>query len=215
VFSFDVNNRDPNTEIGLTIYLDASPIGIFYGTGSPLETWQTNSLTLEEAWDNFGPGGSIPAFSTVGIEFSQTWGRAYIDNVSLALPGQETGSAPALNKKPLSDYDKTNSGFVTLLYNRILDRDPDATGLVNQVAALDAGLSRMDLVYNFIFSEECQNTISGYSNEQFIKFLYQAIFNREPESAGLNDWLSHMSAGMTKADVVNAFTHSLEFEFLY
>jgi len=73
----------------------------------------------------------------------------------------------------------------------------------------------MDLLYSFIFSEECQNTISDYSNEQFIKFLYRALFNREADNEGLNNWLALIDAGMTKADVVNAFTHSLEFEFLY
>jgi hypothetical protein len=73
----------------------------------------------------------------------------------------------------------------------------------------------MDLVYNFIFSEECQNKISGYTNEEFVKFLYQALFNRKSESSGLDNWLTAMNAGMTKTEVLNSFTHSLEFEFLY
>lgn len=110
---------------------------------------------------------------------------------------------------------KTNTGFATSLYNRILHRDPDGNGLAKQVAALDGGLTRMDIVYNFIFSEECQNKISGYTNEQFIKFLYLAIFGREADSDGLAFWLAHMDSGMTRADVVYGFTHSLEFEYLY
>jgi hypothetical protein len=148
--------------------------------------------------------------------------KAYFDNIKLeapeenAVPEEHGPSGPAINEKPLSDYDKTDSGFVTLLYNRILGRAPDVKGLDGWVAALESGaLTRMDLVNNFIFSDECQNTISGYTNEQFIKFLYEALFNREADAGGYNNWLTHMSAGMTKEEVVNCFTHSLEFEFLY
>lgn len=121
-----------------------------------------------------------------------------------------------INEKPLSDYEEKDSGFVTLLYNRVLDRAPDATGLDGWVGALESGaLTRMDLVNKFIFSDECQNTISDYTNEQFIEFLYQALFNRGPDSDGLNNWLTLMSAGMTKEEVVNCFTNCLEFGNLY
>ena len=137
----------------------------------------------------------------------------YIVEYDILLQNEE--SAPSSKKAAVSIDTETNSGFVTLLYNNILDRDPDPTGLANQVAALDAGMSRMDLVYNLIFSEECQNKISGYTNEQFIEFLYQAIFGRDADSGGLTNWLAAMGTGMTKEDVVNAFTHSEEFEFLY
>jgi len=56
--------------------------------------------------------------------------------------------------------------------------------------------------------------ISGYTNEQFTTFLYETLFNRAPDTDGLNAWLARMSAGMTKEEVVNGFTHSLEFELI-
>ena len=129
----------------------------------------------------------------------------------------ETGgpSGPAINEKPISNYDKTNSGFVTLFYNRLLNRAPEKAGLDAWVAGLTSGaLTGADLVNGFVFGVECQNMISGYTNEQFITFLYETLFSRAPDTDGLNAWLARMSAGMTKEGVVNGFTHSLEFELM-
>jgi len=119
---------------------------------------------------------------------------------------------PAINEKPLSDYAKTNSGFTTLFYNRLLRRAPEQEGLDSWIDRLESGtLTGADLVNGFIFGEECQARILGYNNEQFITFLYKALFNRVPESDGFNAWLARMSASMTREEVVDGFTHSEEF----
>jgi hypothetical protein len=120
---------------------------------------------------------------------------------------------PTINELPLSSYEKTVSGFVTLFYNRILLRNPEKEGLDAWVARLESGaITGGDLVQRFIFGEECQSRISDYTNEQFITFLYKALFNRAPEEYGFNAWLARMNAGMTGEEVVNGFTHSPEFE---
>ena len=147
------------------------------------------------------------------------WETATINfNVpAVVTPGTDSSPQPkpSLNEKPLSDYEKTSSGFTTLYYNRILLRAPDKEGLDGWVALLESGaLTGVDLVNHFISSEECQAKVSGYTNEQFITFLYKIIFNRLPDPDGLNSWLTNMSAGMTKEEVVNNFGHSTEFESL-
>ena len=136
--------------------------------------------------------------------------------VAIAAPVKESGpSGPAVNEKPISDYDKTNSGFATLFYNRLLRRAPEKAGLDAWVAGLTGGaLTGADLINGFVFGVECQKTISGYTNTEFITFLYKALFNRKPDTDGLNAWLTRMSSGMTKEEVVNGFTHSLEFELI-
>jgi len=133
-----------------------------------------------------------------------------------ATPEEELGpNRPIINEKTLSDYDKTNSGLVNLLYNRFLNRDPEEAGFDAWIAKLTNGaLTGADLVNQFIFGKECQNIISNYTNEQFVTFLYKALFNREPDLYGFNAWLARMGAGMSKEGVVNGFTHSLEFELL-
>lgn len=130
-----------------------------------------------------------------------------------AAPKEDRPSGPAINERPISDYDKTISGFVSLFYNKLLRRDPEKEGLDAWTERLTSGaLTGADLVSQFIFGEECQKTISDYSNEEFVKFLYKAMFNREPEADGFNAWLSRMEASMTREEVVSGFIHSLEFE---
>jgi len=119
---------------------------------------------------------------------------------------------PAINEKPLSDYAKTNSGFTTLFYNRLLRRAPEQEGLDAWIAGLESGtVTGADLVNGFIFGEECQVRISDYTNKEFITFLYKALFSRAPEDNGFNAWLARMSAGMTKEEVVDRFVHGEEF----
>ena len=146
---------------------------------------------------------TTPAISVLGI-------------TELGTTEEERGpSGPAINEKPISDYDKTNSDFVNLFYNRLLSRAPEEVGLDAWVAGLTSGaLTGADLVNQFIFGKECQSIISKYTNEQFITFLYKTLFNRAPDSGGLNAWLARRSAGMTKEGVVNGFIHSLEFELI-
>jgi hypothetical protein len=158
------------------------------------------------------PTGTYIVKGTVSDENDQCPTEVtYKLKISLCLPSQK---ATSMSKCFMGEVE-TNTGFVTLMYNRILGRNPDSEGLANQLAALDSGLSRAGLVYNLIFSEECQNEIAAYSNEEFIEFLYQAIFCRDADSGGLSNWLTHMSAGMTREGVVNGFIYSLEFEYLY
>ena len=163
--------------------------------------------------DNFANWGGSYDFYVVNRGVPQP---PVVPVVAKAAPEEERGpSGPAVNEKPISDYAKTNSGFVNLFYNRLLSRAPEKAGLDAWVAGLTSGaLTGADLVNQFIFGKECQSIISKYTNEQFITFLYKTLFNRAPDSGGLNAWLARMSAGMTKEGVVNGFTHSLEFELI-
>jgi len=113
-------------------------------------------------------------------------------------------------------YEKTIIGFVTLFYNRILNRAPDTEGLNGWAAGLTSGaLADSALVRGFIFSNENKVLTAGDTNEQFITSLYRLIFDRTPDTGGLKSWLSNMSAGMTKEEVINYFTSSAEFISLY
>ena len=113
-------------------------------------------------------------------------------------------------KKPRV-YEKTNSGFTIFYYNKILFREPTEKEVAIWKDRIEEGLTGADLVYSFIFGEECQNLISEYSNEEFVEFLYKAIFGRKPDISGYLGWLSIMEDGMAREDVVNNFTHSEEF----
>jgi Ca2+-binding RTX toxin-like protein len=53
----------------------------------------------------------------------------------------------------------------------------------------------------------------GLSNEQFVTQLYQGILDRNPDSGGLNGWVSALNTGqLSKIDVTNGFLNSPEFQ---
>ncbi len=122
-------------------------------------------------------------------------------------------SAINFNEKSLSEYGKTPQDFIIFLYNRILEREPDEAGYDEWVIAADKySLSSAELVMRFISSTECQEDISGYSNEQFVIFLYKSLFNRAPDNQGFDGWILNMNEGMTREDVIKNFCSSPEFK---
>ena len=127
-------------------------------------------------------------------------------------PSALSASSSALSFFSSAVYEKTATGFVTLFYNRILGRAPDAEGQNGWVSGLAGGaLSSSDLVRGFIFSEENKLITSGDTDEQFLTSLYRLVFDRVPDAGGLKSWLASMSAGMTRDEVIGYFTSCTEF----
>jgi len=144
-----------------------------------------------------------------GYDFSVVArGNPQPEPVEKEEPKSEPKPTP-INELPITGYEKTTAGFLNLLYNRILQRNPEEEGLNAWLA--QSGVTGSNLVQSFIFSQECQARISEYTNEQFMNFLYKALLGRSPEAEGLNAWLSRMAGGMTKEEIVRQFTISEEF----
>ncbi|WP_226629330.1 DUF4214 domain-containing protein [Alloyangia pacifica] len=125
-----------------------------------------------------------------------------------------------------------NAGFVTLLYNNVLDRDPDATGLANWTARLDDGSwSRPEVVLGFSQSAEfigktaadaaaygIQHALSGESLASWgddVFRLYQATLDRAPDLTGFDNWSARLADGQAYLGVVDGFVRSAEFQNTY
>jgi hypothetical protein len=172
-----------------------------------------------------GTGAGTVTVTATSKDGSTVFGTCQITVTAQAPPGTApivsaaavigTGWSALSNSFSVSVYEKTITGFVTLFYNRILNRAPDIEGLNGWVAGLTSGaLTGADLVRGFIFSEENKAITAGDTNEQFLITLYRLIFNRVPDAGGLKSWLDNISAGMTKEKVINYFTSSAEFKSL-
>jgi hypothetical protein len=86
------------------------------------------------------------------------WTNAFKSGMSLqAMADDFTGSAEFQAKYGNVD----NTQFTTLLYNNVLDRAPDAGGLVHGIGSLNAGLSRSEAVLGFSESAEHQIKLAG------------------------------------------------------
>ena len=119
-----------------------------------------------------------------------------------------------------------NEGFVTLLYQNVLGRDPDATGLANWSGRLDDGMSRAQVVLGFSQSAEFreatasearsfaqESSQAGWGDDVFR--LYQATLDRAPDITGFGNWSGRLADGMALETVASSFVGSPEFQATY
>ncbi len=105
------------------------------------------------------------------------------------------------------------SDFVIRFYTECLFRAPDSGGLAHWVGLLtDQVITGDTLAKNFIFSPEF--TSKNTTDAEFITILYQAFFNRPPDSGGYNHWLNSLNAESERSRVLSEFTRSIEFRNL-
>lgn len=116
------------------------------------------------------------------------------------------GNLPASNDGPVSD-------FITRFYQLCLDRQPDQQGLEEWTTRLLSGKATgADVAYGFVNSQEFAGRST--SDEQFLQIMYKAFFNRDPDQAGFDKWLSLMRAGNSRTFVLAGFINSQEFKDL-
>ncbi len=100
--------------------------------------------------------------------------------------------------------------FTERFYTVVLGRQPDIAGFDNWVAGLTAGtLTGGDLAKNFFLSEEYLS--QGTSDSAFVDTCYQAFFGRDADAAGKQGWLSVLSQGSSRTEVLDGFISSAEF----
>lgn len=116
--------------------------------------------------------------------------------------------------------------FVTLLFNNVLDRAPEASGLENWTNFLSGGASRAQAVVGFSESKEFQivswggaaqmsqeGQQSGWLDDVYR--LYQATFDRAPDRAGLENWTEALTEGVRIEQAAASFVNSNEFRKTY
>jgi hypothetical protein len=117
-----------------------------------------------------------------------------------------------------------NAGFVDLLYDNVLGRDPDPAGFQNWLNAMANGMNRSEVV--LAFSEAPENIeLTRPAVEQgiwvrddqaaMVARLYDTTLDRLPDAQGLNTWVNAIKDGMTSQQAANGFTGSPEFQQKY
>ena len=110
------------------------------------------------------------------------------------------------------DYEQLED-FVSRLYRNFLKREPDEKGLTDWVDVLRFGRGTgAKVVAGFVLSPEYK--ANSLSNKEYVTALYRIIFNREPDVAGLNSWISVIENGCTIKKVLAGFVNSEEFKNL-
>ena len=119
-----------------------------------------------------------------------------------------------------------NAGFVTLLYNNVLGRDPESAGEAYWLNELSNGATRAEVAAGFSESNEFVD-LTEATNAYYLSSgmplgltddvfrLYQATLDRNPDMPGLMGWLNFLGTGQPKVVVAEGFVSSTEFQTTY
>jgi hypothetical protein len=128
--------------------------------------------------------------------------QKYFGNYIYA-PGVAAAAVAAEAKLPaIPQLSDPNATVLEKAYIAYYGRPADPAGLAFWVDAVNKTGSVTDMVNLFGNSDEYHNLYSHSSSTDVVTSLYQHLFNRAPEAAGLNFWASNLDAGkLTLANV--------------
>ena len=101
-------------------------------------------------------------------------------------------------------------GPVMRLYWAFFHRMPDLGGLNYWVAKYDNGMTLKTVANNFAKSSEFKTKYGSVSNDAFITLVYQNVLERNPDAAGHAHWVGRLSEGVTRGEMMTAFSESSE-----
>lgn len=101
-----------------------------------------------------------------------------------------------------------NTADVNDLYQALLGRAADDTGASTWTDLLANGGSLADVAAAISVSAEAQQ--QDTSNGTFVESLYEAALGRQADEAGLQDWVSQLFNGASRADIAKAIVGSAE-----
>ena len=87
----------------------------------------------------------------------------------------------------------SNEGFVNLVYQNVLGRQPEALGRDYWIGQLNSGLSRGELMIGF--SESTENK-KNTTNATFVTTAYTAMLHQMPSATENTRWVSDLNSGL-------------------
>jgi hypothetical protein len=140
-------------------------------------------------YDLTGPG--------IGHEEVHDW---YLNNVVLAGALDAAGPDPGVHVAP----GNANAAYIEQVFQDILQRPADASGLTWWVTQLAAGTPRSKVVSSIDHTSE-------YDAIDVIAPGYAKFLGRSPDASGLSYWTGQLQAGMTDAQFAAQLAASPEF----
>ena len=104
------------------------------------------------------------------------------------------------------------TGFIARLYTKMLGRKFDEDGLEDWCKKYLTKENTIEEIasHGFLHSQELAN--QNLDDTEFVTRMYETFLNREPEEAGLKDWVGRLERGeVTRDTLVYGFTNSPEF----
>ncbi|MFT2186378.1 Ig-like domain-containing protein [Pseudomonas putida] len=166
-----------------------------------------------------GQGNDTVAFNGASTDYLVEHHEGYLLVASKTHPAQK---ALILNAESLVFTD-TTIGIPTSeaqtelsgLYQSILGRQADYLGFDYWANQSKNGMSMGSIVLSLIASPEAQNGHTDAINgdvQHDLELLYQGIYGRQADDAGLAYWTNAMQQGMTLEQVADNFVHAPEMD---
>ena len=126
-------------------------------------------------------------------------------------------------------YNISDEDYVRILYNSMMDREPDESGKEYWLDSLNRGMTRRRALSCFIDSQEFSDICAGYGvtrgtlpltenvdihtdKVMFVTGIYRNILGRDPDSEGLKNWTDYIVGGNNASDLILGFINSTEFK---
>lgn len=139
------------------------------------------------------------------------------DNVTLGTHLEATNSEiMQFDDGVVVNAANANEAAMARFYEVVLNRTPDAAGVLSWMDGMRAGKTMLiDAANGFLHSAEASaKGIDTLPNSAFLDTLYEQAFGRAADAAGKADWLRGFDQGMTRAEVVVGFAVSPEAEIV-
>ena len=135
----------------------------------------------------------------------------WIDSYAQGTPLVTISDAFAGSAEFTSTYGSlSNSDFVTLVYQNVLGRGPDAGGLSYWTGLLDSGAqTRGQVMVGFSESAEYQNLMA---NQIYVTMTYIGLLRRSPDQGGFDYWTSVLDSGASGTALINGFLFASEYQ---
>ncbi|MDL2324567.1 DUF4214 domain-containing protein [Ruminococcaceae bacterium OttesenSCG-928-A16] len=164
-----------------------------------------NSSTTSET--SVPPAQSVPVSSSSPASSSP----------SSSPSSSTTASTPQPNTKQ-SEPDNVHTtasstgvrGFVERLYTLVMDRPGEVAGVNFWVNEITSGRQTAAQVIHFFFNGP-EFATKNTTNNQYLTILYRTMMNREPDAAGLANWLEHLNNQVSRNFVLHEFVILPEF----
>lgn len=169
-------------------------------------------VKAEEAQNSDNPEvqspSSIPASSEAEAQSSDNTEVQSADTSSTETVTTDSSSVSAsVSQEPSVTYTPAEE-FVVRSYDTLLGRAADEEGMRYWVSLLNNGTGGTEIIKGFIGSQEFIGR--DMSDEYFVDVLYRVFFNRTPDDAGREYWLSKLASGVSRDEVLEGFIGSEE-----
>lgn len=109
------------------------------------------------------------------------------------------------------DQNEEVTAFVKRFYKECLNREADIDGLNYWCKELlRSNLTGQDTARHFINSQEFMDR--NLLDTDLLKIFYRTFFDREPDTLGMGYWINRLDSGLSKEDLLIAFSNSAEFK---